>query len=159
MDSLFSNPGNRIKNAAKALFVIEAVFSFLSGLLVIFEEEEFLLGLIVIATGVAVSFISALLLYAFGELVESSQENREINRRILMALNNGAAQTPVASTPAVNAVPAAPAGYKASAEAAPAAPQPVSSGSNISGIWYCRSCGKPTSNAYSTCFHCGKAKE
>ena len=155
MDHLFSNPGYRIKNWAKVLFVIETVLSLLGGFLIIFEEEEFLPGFIVIATGVTVSFISALFLYAFGELVESSQENRDINRRILMALNNGTLQAPPAA-PVTGASAAAPKAYTAPVEAAP---QPIPSGSNISGIWYCRSCGKPTSNAYGTCFHCGKAKE
>jgi hypothetical protein len=111
--------------------------------------------LLTAAVGILAAFITALFLYAFGELVESSQENRDINRQILQTLGGNAPQAPQQApqyapqyTPQQSA-PAAPQRVK---------PTPVPSGDTTPGVWYCRSCGNATSNAYATCTQCGLPK-
>ena len=156
MDGIFSNPGRRIKNWAKVLYVIEIIAAVIGGIAMIAADDDmFLFGLLTAAVGILAAFITALFLYAFGELVESSQENRDINRQILHTLGGNAPQAPQ------QAPQYAP--QYAPQQSAPAAPQrvrptPVPSGDTTPGVWYCRSCGNATSNAYATCTQCGLPK-
>lgn len=156
MDGIFSNPGRRIKNWAKVLYVIEIIAAVIGGIAMIAADDDmFLFGLLTAAVGILAAFITALFLYAFGELVESSQENRDINRQILLTLGGNAPQAPQ------QAPQYAP--QYAPQQSAPAAPQrvrptPVPSGDTTPGVWYCRSCGNATSNSYSTCTQCGLPK-
>ena len=172
MDGIFSNPGRRIKNWAKVLYVIEIIAAVIGGIAMIAADDDmFLFGLLTAAVGILAAFITALFLYAFGELVESSQENRDINRQILQTLGGNAPQAPQRApqyAPQYAPQQSAPAAPQQSAPAAPqqsapAAPQrvrptPVPSGDTTPGVWYCRSCGNATSNAYSTCTQCGLPK-
>jgi hypothetical protein len=157
MDGIFSNPGRRIKNWAKVLYVIEIIVAVIGGIAMIAADDDmFLFGLLTAAVGILAAFITALFLYAFGELVESSQENRDINRQILLTLGGNAPQAP-------QQAPQYAPQYAPQQSAAPAAPQrvkptPVPSGDTTPGVWYCRSCGNATSNSYSTCTQCGLPK-
>ena len=152
MDGIFSNPGRRIKGCAKALFVVEIIIAVIGGIAMIASDDDmFLLALLTVAIGIAAGFVTALFLYAFGELVESSQENRDINRQILLTLGGNAPQAPQAPQYAPQYAP------QQSAPAAPR-PAPVPSGDTTPGVWYCRSCGNATSNAYATCTQCGLPK-
>ena len=152
MDGIFSNPGRRIKSWAKALFVIgivAAVISFIA--MVAMDDDLFLAGLLTAGISVLAAFIGSLFLYAFGELVESSQENRDINRQILLTLGGNAPQAPQAPQYAPQYAP------QQSVPAAPR-PAPVPSGDTTPGVWYYRACGNATSNAYATCTQCGLPK-
>ena len=152
MDSIFSNPGRRIKGCAKALFVVEIMIAIIGGIAMIASDDDmFLLALLTVAIGIAAGFVTALFLYAFGELVESTQENRDINRQILLTLGGNAPQAPQAPQHAPQYAP------QQSAPAAPR-PAPVPSGDTTPGVWYCRACGNATSNAYATCTQCGLPK-
>ena len=71
LNQLYENIGEKIKNLAKWIFVIEAISAVIGGLLVLFEEE-FLAGIILIIVGPVVAWVSTWLLYAFGELVEKT---------------------------------------------------------------------------------------
>ena len=141
MDGIFSNPGRRIKGWAQALFVIgivAAVISFIA--MVATDDDLFLTALLTAGISVLAAFISSLFLYAFGELVESTQENRDINRQIMQTLQGSVPQVPQAPryTPVQNV---------------PTAPQ--SADSHLSDSWYCRACGTSNSNSYSMCKRCG----
>ena len=152
MDGIFSNPGRRIKGCAKALFVVEIMIAIIGGIAMIASDDDmFLLALLTVAIGIAAGFVTALFLYAFGELVESSQENRDINRQILLTLGGNAPQAPQAPQYAPQYAP------QQSVPAAPR-PAPVPSGDTTPGVWYCRACGNATSNAYATCTQCGLPK-
>lgn len=158
MDGIFSNPGRRIKGWAKALFVIgivAAVISFIA--MVAMDDDLFLAGLLTAGISVFAAFISSLFLYAFGELVESSQENRDINRQILLTLGGNAPQAPQAPQHAPQYAPRQNTPVQSAAPAAPR-PAPVPSGDTTPGVWYCRACGNATSNAYATCTQCGLPK-
>ena len=73
---MFNNPGAKIKGLATVFFWI-MVAGFVVGVLAmgdyLFEEVEGLIaGVLILAVGVGVSYISALFLAAFGELVETN---------------------------------------------------------------------------------------
>ena len=89
---MFNNPGAKIKGLAKTLFWIE-VIGVVIGILAmgdyLFEEVAGLIGAVVIlALGVGVAYISALFLAAFGELVQSSIDNKKVNEEILNEMKN-----------------------------------------------------------------------
>lgn len=90
---MFNNPGGKIKSYAKVLFWIGAIVSIIVGIVIIagsFVTASYygsaasvfggiIEGVIVAAIGVVISWISVLALYAFGVLVENSDELVRIN--------------------------------------------------------------------------------
>ena len=72
---MFKNPGTKIKNLANTFFWIE-VAAVVIAILAMADDlfEEPLLAIGVLVGGVAVAYISALFLAAFGELVETNTE-------------------------------------------------------------------------------------
>ena len=88
---MFDNPGTKIKGLAKTFFWIEVValvLVFLAMGDMLFEEVAILIGgLIGLAVGIGVAYISALFLAAFGELVESNTAIKENSALILQKLN------------------------------------------------------------------------
>lgn len=78
---MFNNVGEKIKGVAVIWFVLSLIASVILGLAT--AESGGILFLII---GVVVSWVTALFLYGFGELIESTAENKRINRRILAAL-------------------------------------------------------------------------
>ena len=79
---MFENIGEKIKMIAKIYFYVCAIASFILGCVMIDETP---LGLVVMVVGVLVSYLSSLVMYAFGELVENStatrREIKEISKR------------------------------------------------------------------------------
>ncbi len=74
---MFDNVGRQIKSFAKVLFYLGVVGSFIGGLVLLamgseaWEGGTFIIaGLLLIVVGTLVSWISSLLLYGFGELIE-----------------------------------------------------------------------------------------
>jgi hypothetical protein len=93
LDKLFSNAGEKIKNYAKTLFMIEAIASIIAGIALIAEDEDmFLVGILAAVAGIVVAHVSCLFLVAFGDLVQSSVTNKEINEKILNKLNETSAE-------------------------------------------------------------------
>ncbi len=91
LEKLFTNAGEKIKNYAKTLFVIESIAAIMAGIAVIAEDEDmFLMGILVAAAAIAFAYISSLFLAAFGELVESSSQNKNINEQFLQKLSENA---------------------------------------------------------------------
>lgn len=92
---MFTNPGGKIKSYAKVLFWIGVVISVLIGVFVIgssFTVAAYsyngsfgtilggiIFGLFIVAIGILISWISVLVLYAFGVLVENSDELVRLN--------------------------------------------------------------------------------
>lgn len=80
---MFENPGQKMKTWANAVFIIGLISSIVGGILVMAASsysyygssngEGFLSGLLVIVVGSLGSFLSALLLYALGTVVESAE--------------------------------------------------------------------------------------
>lgn len=79
---MFNNPGGKLKTYAKVLFWIGAITAIISGLSVgamvgnIFDSAfaAILVGLIIIAIGILLAWLSVIAVYAFGVLVENSDE-------------------------------------------------------------------------------------
>ena len=73
MDFLYQNIGEKIKSMAKAMFFVEAVASIILGLIIIGEEVfvwNATFGVITLIAGPIIAWVSSLITYGFGELVE-----------------------------------------------------------------------------------------
>lgn len=75
---MFDEPGEKIKITAKVLFWLSMIGSL--GLGIVFGRDrygdvEFLRFLLIFVSGAVVSFVSSLVLYGFGEAVESVSGN------------------------------------------------------------------------------------
>lgn len=82
---MFDNVGEKIKGVAVVWLIIGILASIVIGFASIESG-----GLLFLAVGVLSSWVTALFLYGFGELIESTAENKRINRRILAALTGEA---------------------------------------------------------------------
>jgi hypothetical protein len=88
LDNLYENIGSKIKNWAKWIFVIEAIGAVITGLVLLFTDEDLILyGLLTLVCGPIVAFVGSWILYAFGELVEKTCDNEYNTRQILKKLN------------------------------------------------------------------------
>ena len=93
LEKIFLNPGARIKKYAKALFVIESIAAILGGLVYMDgDTDEFLFFLLIAAGGILVAYITSLFMAAFGDLVQSSIDNKAINEEILNTVKKGSAE-------------------------------------------------------------------
>ena len=79
--------GKQIKNFAGLLCVLGCAFSLLGGIL-FFASDQVFIGLCVILSGCYVSWASTRCLKGFGELVEDTAANLEINEQILDVLES-----------------------------------------------------------------------
>ena len=70
--------GRKIKSVAEWLNVLGVFVSVLLGVVIIgYNEDAFLLGLVVMGVGAVLSWLSTLLLCGFGQLIEDTQRIRE----------------------------------------------------------------------------------
>ena len=128
---LFSHAGKKIRILAIVLFWIELGFAALFGMGCMLGgliEEEFayiVAGLFALPIGFVVAYLTNLFLIAFGELVESTTRNKEINEEILNKLN----AAPVA--PATSVAPVESKWFCTSCGA-----------QNPAGDLFCTNCGK-----------------
>ena len=91
LEKWFADPGAKIKKYAKTLFVIEAIAAIIAGLgMMPSDEDMFLYGLLIAVAGIAVAYISSLFMAAFGDLVQSSIDNKAVNEQILAAVKKDA---------------------------------------------------------------------
>ncbi len=72
---MFNNVGDKIKGLAMTTFIIGTIAAVLLGIAVIVVNEELaLVGVLIIGLGILIAWLSNLLLYGFGELVEKTCE-------------------------------------------------------------------------------------
>ena len=150
---LFNNAGTKIRKWAAALFVIESVAAFISGIVTMLsDDDQFFVGILVMVVGIVVAFITSLFLSAFGELVESTTENKNINEEILSKLEEQYPTPRPATYANPAASPAAVARQNVSGETFSIKPaQPAANPD----MWYCTSCGTQNSRNYYQCKKCG----
>lgn len=87
LDSLYENIGGKIKNLAKWIFVIEAIGTVITGVVLLCIDEDLILyGLLTLICGPIVAYIGSWILYAFGELVEKMVGNESNTKKILEKL-------------------------------------------------------------------------
>lgn len=141
---MFDNIGEKIKELALSIFVIEIIATVISGIVMIASGGDGLIigGIVVIIVGIAASYLSVILIYAFGELVENSSvianyiyEQNDANGRAPV-VTGGADHAPgVFLTEAVGTP-----GHKIEPE-----------------FWRCPRCGKSNHKTTGTC-GCGQSK-
>ena len=151
MDSsweLFENAGTKIRNLAVGLFAIEAIAAILGGIVMIMGDSDlFFFGILTIVVGIGVAYLSALLLSAFGELVESSTENMKINSKILDIMTEKDRPASAKTAPVTRPTPIDPTQYTGTSRpAAPAVPN----------TWVCQHCGTTNKTNTSMCKGCGQ---
>lgn len=71
---MYNDVGKQIKNLASIIAIIEAISSAITGIIVAFIDfdDMWWIGLIIIVGGLFVAWISNLILYAYGELVDKT---------------------------------------------------------------------------------------
>lgn len=67
---MYDNIGGKIKGLAKAIFIIEAIVTIITGIMLLITGELALFGLLILICGPLIAWVSSWVLYAFGELVE-----------------------------------------------------------------------------------------
>ena len=86
---MFSNVGEKLKSWAKTHFIISVVLAVITFIMTwIIDDGYFLVGLIAGLTEIFVAWAFALILYAFGELVQNSKESKDIQQKILDELKD-----------------------------------------------------------------------
>ena len=89
IDNLFKNIGDKIKGLARGIFIVEAIGSIISGLTMMFIDEDLILyGFCTMILGPIAAWVGSWLLYAFGELVEKTSDNANYTKAILDKLNS-----------------------------------------------------------------------
>ena len=85
---MFNNIGGKIKGWAVGTFLVEAIAAFFAGMGIYIEAGDgaFWIGTLVILGGAFLAYLSVILLYGLGELIENSaiskEELREIHREL-----------------------------------------------------------------------------
>lgn len=70
---MFRNIGNKIKIAARIAALVEIIFCVVFGFVLLVSVESMALtGFLIMTVGSLISWLSSLILYGFGELVENS---------------------------------------------------------------------------------------
>lgn len=70
---MYDNIGSKIKTLAQVVFIIMAVISIISGIIIIFSDDgAFIIGILTAGIGVLLSWIGTFFLYGFGQLIENT---------------------------------------------------------------------------------------
>ena len=68
---MYDNIGGKIKGLAKVSFVVEAVITVITGIILMVADEDLILsGLLVMVVGPIVGWVSSWMLYGFGEIID-----------------------------------------------------------------------------------------
>ena len=138
---MFHKIGEKIKLAAILLFIVEALPAFIYGIRILakdYNSTYTTIGTLLLIIGPIIAYVSAIMLYGFGELVESSRENAETSKKILKNLET-------------NPQPVQP---NVSKEEPSDEPTPVKKPLPQLHSWRCACCGNRRNQ--SPCEHCGK---
>ena len=79
----YDNIGEKIKGLAKAFFFIGAIAAVFAGIFLMSDSEDTVLwGLLMIIAGPIISWVSSWLLYGFGQLIENSDMQVTLLRKM-----------------------------------------------------------------------------
>ena len=68
---MYDNIGKKIKGLVKVLFIVESIAAAIVGIALLASDEDLIfIGLLVLLGGPIVAWVSSLLLYGFGELID-----------------------------------------------------------------------------------------
>ncbi len=121
---MFENIGEKIKIVATIATVIGIIFSIISGLALIIEEEIFP-GLATMIVGSLVAWIGSFILYGFGEIIEQLTEANANSKKLYALLQN---QTNTIT--------------KISTTEKPASEKSTEKSASDRHLWRCDNCGK-----------------
>ena len=152
---MFDNIGGKIKTLATVVCFLGIGASIIAAIALWAQNDRYTptiaLGFGVLIGGCLASWIGSFFMYGFGELIEETTRNREINYQILLKLDKEAGserQSPAA----VRDVPVAFANSTRMARVAPLR-------SNVtSGGWTCKKCGTLNRTGDISCKDCGAYK-
>jgi hypothetical protein len=153
MDDYFDNAGERIRGLAKALYIIGMIGSILSGIAIMISLGSLnffvgvLTGALVAGLGVFAAYVSALMLAAYGVLVQKTEENKAVNQQILDLLKKQDIQNNPPAAPTAPAAPAANRGWVA---------PPVRPSNGSATVWKCDYCGTDNVGNNVICKKCGQ---
>ena len=82
MDNLFSNPGEKIKSVAICAFVIECVLALIGVFVLMADGMDPILAILSFFLAAGAAYYSNLLLYGFGELVESTTYAKKTSEQL-----------------------------------------------------------------------------
>lgn len=77
---MYENIGGKIKKLSKAIAVIGIIIAVIAGFWYIADYDEILQGVFIIVSGGLAAWISSLLIYGFGELIEKVSLIEQNNR-------------------------------------------------------------------------------
>ncbi len=95
---MFNNVGEKIKTIAKVVVWISIAICVIYGFVLLVSVEDMaLVGLLVMTVGSFISWVSGLVLYGFGELIENSTiiANKKENSPATQKTNNSPKETPI----------------------------------------------------------------
>lgn len=139
----YDNIGNKIKGLATGTFIIEAFLSLISGIALIFigfdvydGDNLIIVGIALLLFGPAIAWLSSLVLYGFGELIDKVCKIEEnINK-----INSNDTNESIIETPEINNTD-----------------QPLEFKKAINS-WVCSQCGTRNSSSTMHCKGCYNAK-
>lgn len=89
MEKLYANIGRKIKILAFVSFIVDAIGAVIAGLVIIGEDSDSLIwGLLTIFCGPFVAFVGSWLMYGFGQLIETTDENHRELRKISQTMRD-----------------------------------------------------------------------
>lgn len=145
---MFDNIGDKIKTSAMILCFIGIGVAVVLG--IIMFSESFWLGIGTILIGTVASWLGAICLYGFGELIEETTRNRMLNEAILKSLAPKEAHA--GNQPVVRDVPVA---FSNSSAGRASSVKPLT---QVTGGWVCKACGSRNASGDAMCKDCGKYK-
>ena len=173
--NLFSGSGNKLKSVAEIIFFVEAALAIISGFVLVvqgIENEGYLvlIGLIAMVVGVFAAWIVALIIFAFGELVESTSVQTKILQEFVVPEDRKpfpapapapvpAAPAPIAPEVLVAQSTPAPAPVKEETPAKEETPvveeAPVVKEAAAPAPAFCTNCGAKRNDGAAFCTNCG----
>lgn len=171
--NLFSGSGNKLKSVAEIIFFVEAALAIISGFVLVvqgIENEGYLvlIGLIAMVVGVFAAWIVALIIFAFGELVESTSVQTKILQEFVVPEDRKpfpapapvpAAPAPIAPEAPVAQSTPAPAPVKEEASVVEETPvveeAPVVKEAPAPAPAFCTNCGAKRNDGAAFCTNCG----
>ena len=91
---MFDNIGGKVKAIAMGVFVLEIVAAVISAIVFAVVAESFWPFLVILVAGVVIAYLSVMMLYAFGELVENTTViARQVGKIAVSNASNAAEDT------------------------------------------------------------------
>lgn len=87
---MYNNIGEKIKKYARALFIVEAIFSIIAGL--VFIDYEILIALLIMIVGPLLAWVGSWFTYGFGEIIVKLCEIEKHTTAISQNIKNTSTQ-------------------------------------------------------------------